>query len=107
MQDSSLKELLAGKLQLSVVAAEKASGVVSHWIPGAVVGRPGEGRSERVEEVEEGPAYDHIVVGGHNEGDDNSRQASTYGSRSRKPGLSIKRMWGMPTAGEMDAASHL
>lgn len=44
----SLKELLAGRLQVGGIARESI-GTVSNSIPGVVAGRPGEGRSEWVE----------------------------------------------------------
>lgn len=77
IQDSSLKELLAGGLQLSVVAAEESTGTVFNQIPGVVAGHPWEGRSKRGEHIEKGPTQDHVVVRGKNEGDDNRGQTST------------------------------
>lgn len=83
-QDVLLKELLAGRLQLSVVAAVKSAGTVPHRIPGVVAGHPGEGRPKRVKHVKEGPAQDHIVVRGKHEGDDNSGEADTCKNQSQK-----------------------
>lgn len=72
----SLKELLAGRLQMSCVAGE-TTGTVSNSIPGVVAGFPRQCRPKGVEEIEKCPAHEHIVVGGEDEGDNNCSQADT------------------------------
>lgn len=100
IQDSSLKELLAGGLQLSVVAAEESHGAVFNHIPGVVAGRPWEGRSKRGEHIEKGPTQDHVVVRGKNEGDDNRGQTSAC-----KRDAYVSKCWETP--GKEEIISHL
>ena len=73
----SLKELLAGRLQLAIVVAENPTGTVSDSIPGVVAGRPGECPSERIEQIVKSPAHEHIVVGGEHKRNDNCGHTNT------------------------------
>lgn len=85
----SLEELLAGRLPVGDVPAEKATGAVPLGVPGVVAGRPGQRRSKRVEQVVERPAEQHHVVRGEDIGQDDCGQTDTcrmteWGRRRRR-----------------------
>lgn len=64
------------------VAGETA-GTVSEVIPSVVARRPGEGCSERVDEVEKCPGHEHVVVCGVHEGDHDCGQTNTWEEKVR------------------------
>lgn len=59
------------------VVALKTAGTVSDIVPGVVAGRPGEGRSKRVEQIVKCPSHEHTVVRGKHKGDNNCGQTNT------------------------------
>lgn len=81
---------MAGRLQVGVVAGE-TTGTVFHSIPGVVAGIPRERRSERVEEIVQCPAHEHIVVRAEHEGDNNSGQTNTCRVTRREGGTQSQR----------------
>lgn len=64
--------------------AGETNGTFSNIVPGVVAGLPGKRPPERVEEIVECPAHEHIVVRGEHEGDNNSGHANA--SRAKQGG---------------------
>lgn len=57
--------------------AGETTGTVFDNVPGVVAGSPGQRRLERVEEIKQCPAHEHIVVGAEHKGNDNCGQTNT------------------------------
>lgn len=74
---------------MGVVPGETA-GTVSDGIPGVVAGLPGEGRSERVEQIVKRPAHEHIIVRGEHERYYNCGQTNTCRVTRRGGGRGTK-----------------
>lgn len=74
---------------MGAVAGETA-GTVADFIPRVVAGLPGEGRSERVEEIVKSPAHEHVVVRGEHKGDNNRGHANACGVTRGRGGHKVR-----------------
>ena len=88
----SLKVLLTGRLQVCGITRETGR-TVANGVPGVVTGLPWKRGPEGVEEVVEGPAHEHVVVGGQHEGDDHCGQAHTWGGGAKDSQSDTSLLW--------------